>query len=220
MQINPTETSLLAKNFIKSIKNFEKGCPGIINDNNIKLELLPVLDSAIPTSIGNSEDQPKKRNFKILTNTRLKNRNRSVIWQLNITSIRNNFEFLCSKISQNLDLLLVSKTKLDDSFATPHFLMSDFCKSYRLDRYSNGWGLLLYIKEDIPFHLLSECKPPENVECFVVEINIRKKKWLLCCSCNAHKNNMSSHIHHLNKVLDVYLKQYDKLLISGDLTQN
>ena len=98
--------------------------------------------------------------------------------------------------------------------------MSCFCKLYRLDRCSNGGGLMLYIREDIPSRLLTEYKPPENVECLFVEINIRKKKWLLCCSYNPHKNNISNHLHHLNKGLDVYLKHYDNLLILGDLNSD
>ena len=53
-----------------------------------------------------------------------------------------------------------------------------------------------------------------------VEINIRRKKWLLCCSYNPHKNNISNHLHHLNKGLDVYLKHYDNLLILGDLNSD
>ena len=52
--------------------------------------------------------------------------------------------------------------------------MSGFCKSFRLDRHSNGGDLLLYIREDIPSCLLTEYKPPENVECLFVEIDIRK----------------------------------------------
>ena len=176
-----------------------------------------VFDSEIPTSINNSVDQPEKRNLKALTSIRLKNRNRPIIGQLNINSIRNKFDFLCSEISPSLDLLLVSETKLDDSFPTAQFLMSCFCKLYRLDRCSNGGGLMLYIREDIPSRLLTEYKPPENVECLFVEINIRKKKWLLCCSYNPHKNNISNHLHHLNKGLDVYLKHYDNLLILGVL---
>ena len=69
----------------------------------------------------------------------------------------------------------------------------------------------------IPSHLLIEYKPPENVECLFVEINIRKKKWLLCRSDNPHKNNISNHMHHFSKGLEVYLKHYDNLLILGDL---
>ena len=95
--------------------------------------------------------------------------------------------------------------------------MGSFCKPYRLDRCSNGGGLMLYISEDIPFRLLTEYKPPANVECLFVEIDIKRKKWLLCCSYNPHKNNISNHLHHLSKGLDVYLKHYDNLFILGDL---
>ena len=54
----------------------------------------------------------------------------------------------------------------------------------------DGGGLLLNIREDIPSLLLTEYKPPENVECLFVEINIRKKKWLVCSSYNPYKNNI------------------------------
>ena len=136
---------------------------------------------------------------------------------MNINSVRNKFSFLCSEISQNLDILLLSETKLDSSFPTGQFLMNGFRKPYRLDRCSNGGGLLIFIREDIPSRELTEYKIPDKIECVFVEINIRKKKWLLCCSYNPHKNNISNHMHHLNKGLDVYLKNYDNLLILGDL---
>ena len=102
--------------------------PGILNENNTELEHPLVFDSEIPTSINNSVDQPEKRNLKALTNIRLKNQNRPIIGQLNINSSLNKFDFLCSEISPSLDLLLVSETKLDDSFPTAQFLMSCFCK--------------------------------------------------------------------------------------------
>ena len=108
-----------------------------------------------------------------MTNIRLKNRNRTIIGQLNINSIRNKFDVYCSEIS--LDLLHVSETKLDDWFPTAQFLMSGFCKPYRLDRCSNGGGLMLYIREVIPSRLRTEYKPPENAESLFVEINIRGK---------------------------------------------
>ena len=136
---------------------------------------------------------------------------------MNINSVRNKFGFLCSEISQNLDILLLSETKLDSLFPTGQFLMNGFRKPYRLDRCSNGGGLLLFIREDLPSRELTEYKIPDKTECVFVEINIRKKKWLLCCSYNPHKKNISNHMHHLNKDLDVYLKNYDNLLILGDL---
>ena len=145
-------------------------CPGILNENNIKSEDPLVFDSEIPISINNIVDQPEKRSLKVLTNIRLKNRNRPITIQLNINSIRNKFDFSCSEINPSLDLLLVSETKLDDSFPMAQFLMSGFCKPYRLDRCSNGGGLMIYIRENIPCRLLTEYKPPENVECSFVEI--------------------------------------------------
>ena len=111
------------------------------------------------TSIINNEDKSEKKS-KPPTNTRLKNRNRPIIGQLNINSIRNKLNFLGSEISPCP--LLVSETKVDDSFPTAQFLMSGFCKQYRLDRCSNVGCLLLYIREYIPFRLLTEYKPHEN----------------------------------------------------------
>ena len=55
--------------------------------------------------------------------------------------------------------------------------MSGFCKPYRLNRCSNGGGLLLYILEDTSSPLLTECKLPENVERLFVEIIIRKNPY-------------------------------------------
>ena len=112
----------------------------------------------MPTSINNNKDQPEKRILKALPNIRLKNRNcPNVEQQLDINSIRNKFDFLCSEISLNLNLLLISERKLDDSFPTTHFLMTGLCKPYRLHRCSNGGDLLLCNREDIPSRLLTEC---------------------------------------------------------------
>ena len=72
--------------------------------------------------------------------------------------------------------------------------MSGFCKPCRQGHCSNRGGLMLYIIEDIPSRLLTEYKPPENVECLFVEINIRRKKWLLCCSYNPHKKKVKMSI--------------------------
>ena len=62
LHINPTGTRRLAKNHLSSIRSFWKAkrCPGIINENNIEPEHPLVFDSEMPTSINNSEDQPKK----------------------------------------------------------------------------------------------------------------------------------------------------------------
>ena len=68
---------------------------------------------------------------------------------------------------------------------------------------------------DISSHLLTEYKTPTNVECIFVEISMTKNSWLLCCSYNPHKSNISTHMHHLSKSLDIYINKYNKSFL-GD----
>ena len=44
---------------------------------------------------------------------------------------------------------MISETKIDDSFPYSLFLIEGFSTPYRLDRASNGGGILLYIREHI-----------------------------------------------------------------------
>ena len=43
---------------------------------------------------------------------------------------------------------------------------------------SSKGNVLLYIRNDIPSKLLTDYKAQDGAECFFVEINIQKKKWL------------------------------------------
>ena len=90
-----------------------------------------------------------------LRSLRVKNLNKLIIGHLNINSLRNNFELLTHQIKDNVDILTISKAKLDESFPTSQFFMKGFSSPHRLDRNCNGGGILLYIREDIPSKLLS-----------------------------------------------------------------
>ena len=57
----------------------------------------------------------------------------------------------------------------------------------------------------------------KSIEGFFVKINLHKKnKWLLCCSYNPTKLQISNHLEELSKSNDLYLTEYDQLLLSGD----
>ena len=135
--------------------------------------------------------------FEKLKNTRLKNPNRLIIAQLNINSLRNKFDSLVRMLHNNLDILLISETKIDSSFPTAQFQIEGYT-TYRLDRNANGGGILLYIREDIPSTLLNS---DMSIESFSIEINIRKKKWLLVCTYNPNKNLISNHLKEIGKNL-------------------
>ena len=57
----------------------------------------------------------------------------------------------------------------------------------------------------------------KSIEGFFVKINLHKKKeWLLSCSYNPTKLQISNHLEELSKSNDLYLTEYDQLLLSGD----
>ena len=110
--------------------------------------------------------------------------------------------------------MLVSETKIDDSFSIGNFLKDGFSTPYRLDANFNGSGLMLSVREDIPSTLVeAETRP---VEGFYIELNLRNDKWLLNCSYNPHKNNVENYLKMLSYFLDSHSSTNEKVLILGD----
>ena len=76
-----------------------------------------------------------------------------IIAHLNINSFRNKFNFLAvlaDIVKDNIDILMISESKLDDSFPDSQFFIEGFGKPFRLDRNRNGGGIMLFIQSDIP----------------------------------------------------------------------
>ena len=61
---------------------------------------------------------------------------------------------------------------------------------------------MLLIREDIPSKLLSIEK--NSIEAFYTEVNLRKVKWLLCCSYNPNKNNIHAHLGNFDGSLALH----------------
>ena len=94
---------------------------------------------------------------------------------------------LKNSVSGKIDILVVSETKLDASFPDSQFFIEGFCRPYRLDRNKNGGGILVYTRNDITSRVMNDYKLPDKIEGLFIEINLRKKKWLLCCAYNPTK---------------------------------
>ena len=146
-----------------------------------------------------------------MNNIHQKHSNRLVIAQLNINSLRDKFTLLSTMIQDYVDLLLISETKTDSSFPTAQFHM-DSSTIHRRDRDENGGGLLLYIREDVPSALL---KTDSEIELFV-ELTIRKKKWLLCCSYNPNKTFIKKHLAKIGRNRDLFLSKYNNFILLVD----
>ena len=174
-----------------------------INEDSILSDNQSV--SSVEVSISNSNE-----NLKMI---RLKNANRLIVAQININSLRNKFDFLVQMMSNNIDILLISETKIDSSFPNAQFYIEGYTM-YRRDRNMNGGGLMLYVREDIPSCLLNI---DNSYEAFYIEINVRKKKWLIGCTYNPKHSLISSHLDQLGRYLDRYLTTYDNFLLLGDM---
>ena len=110
--------------------------------------------------------------------------------------------------------MLVSETKIDDSFPQGQFVTDGFSAPYRFDRNCLGGGLMLFVRDDIPSNLLTiEEKPTES---FYVESNLRNSKWLVNCSYNPHKNSTGNHLDRISESLDLLSSDYEKMIFLGD----
>ena len=163
-----------------------------------------------------SSDLSKTKDIclNVLTSLRKDNVDRLIFAHLNINSIRNKFDNLSQLIRGKIDVLLISETKIDDSFPKGQFLIDGFSAPYRLVLNYQGGGLMLFVREDILSNLLTSEEKP--IESFYVELNLRNSKWLVNCSYNPQRNNISAHLDRLTKSIDAFSSNYDKLLLLGD----
>ena len=145
------------------------------------------------------------KNFRPCWDVSKKIVNRIKIGQLNINSIRNKFDLLAPAVVRNLDNLLITAQFEIDGFTTP----------WRVDRDCHGGGILLCIKQDIPSKLLINLKISENLEGVFVDPNFRRKKWLVFCSYNPQKLNITKHLDVIGKNLDLYSSRCENYLLLG-----
>ena len=103
------------------------------------------------------------------------------LWQGWGTALRGScfyFDFwLKDFVGDNIDILIVVETKIDNLFPEGQFLQG-YSEPFRLDRNSNEGGLLVYIKEDIPSKQLKSIKFQDYIECISFEVNLRTRSGL------------------------------------------
>ena len=91
--------------------------------------------------------------------------------------------------------------------------------SYGFDRNSKGGGLLFYVRKGITSKIptySSNC----DLEILLVEINRKKRKWLLKGSYNPNKSQISHHLECLNSLLDEHSKKYENYVFIDDFNVN
>ena len=104
--------------------------------------------------IQNTDIENEESAYFLLQNLRIKNWNMIIVGYLNINSVKNKIHELADLVTGKVDILLISESKIDNTFPTTQFVISVFSTPYRLERSLHGGGLLLYIKNKIYSKLL------------------------------------------------------------------
>ena len=101
-------------------------------------------NSKVSNAVTCDEFSAKKPELNTNLNfTRKGNFNKLVLAQININSIRNKFDILVKQITNNVDILMISETKLDNSFPGGQFLIPAYSSPYRFDRNCRGRVIML-----------------------------------------------------------------------------
>ena len=106
---------------------------------------------------------------KTLQKLRAKNTSSLIRGHVNIDSLRNKFEMLKDWIKDNVDILLISETKLDEFFPICQFQIDGFSTPYRRDKDKNAGGV-----QNMPPKLVS-FKNDNTIEQIFIESNLRRQ---------------------------------------------
>ena len=148
-------------------------------------------------SVGSVRDV-RKRNLK-----------RIILDHLNNDSIRNKCGLLVDQIKGNVDIIVISETKLDESFPNVQFKIPGYALPYRLDCSQFGGGIMVSVKD---YRKFSNDKFLENLISRLSAENIR-------VDCNSMEKVLQICIKTLDK-LPPHKKNYYANLNEKDLTDN
>ena len=85
-----------------------------------------------------------------------------------MNSLPNKFDQLKETVLKYVDVLVLTETKLDDSFPKVQFLVDGFSEPYRYDRNRNGGGIMIYIRDNVPSELLEKHKFHDDMKVFLL----------------------------------------------------
>ena len=122
-----------------------------------------------------AEERAENDVFPSVTAHRLQNAKNVTISALNVNSLRNKIGAVQELITNNIDIRLLSETKIDESFSNQQFNISNY-KTFRRDRNKHGGGLLFYINENIPCKLINDQIIPSDIEIIMFEFLVKTRK--------------------------------------------
>ena len=209
IHLNTINIANIANNFINTLnKRFSDWLAPVSLQPSLTIrDDFPDLNTLLTTDLLLEKEQTIP--LKILKDIKLKNVNRLVIGQLNINSFRNIL------IKDNIDIFVVTESKLDSSFPSQQFSMDGYIQ-FRADRNAGGGGVLVYVRQDILCGEINCHSLEKNFERMFLEINLGKTKWLIFGGYNNMKTNINAFLRNLGPVLDHNMYRLENFLLIGD----
>ena len=169
---SPISYDSLNSNYIVSSKGFAK-------DETISTKSLSITNvtkhsiNSKPLNNSKSLLNDQQNLGSNLHRFRIENPSRIICGKIKINSIRNKFYLLNNIIKNEIDIFMISETKIDNSFPIPQFTMTGNSIPFRLDWTSHVGEIILFVREDIPCKIIkTDCDG--DFEGIFVEINLRK----------------------------------------------
>ena len=126
LYLNPKDKGGLVLKFLKQIRKFLRSLKRL-NESFLPFDHSDKVNHKVLRKSENLHSVPiNEENTYDIRNLRNGNPDRVVIGHININSIRNKFESLVKYVSNNIDILMVSEKKVDDTFPESQFLIEGF----------------------------------------------------------------------------------------------
>ena len=107
---------------------------------------------------------------------------------------------------KNVEVLVITVTKSDDTFPTSQFLVNGFPVPCRLGLNKNGFRVIIYICYDMPSKRLLKQVLPSDIERLFSGLNFRKARWLLFGTHHAQSQSDPYCFNNLDEVLDTNMR--------------
>ena len=134
---------------------------------------------------------------------------------MNINSLRNKFDQLKILVQDKIEILVLTRNKLVDTFPGFEFHIPGHKVPFRKDKKKLGGRIKVFLRADIPCKKLN-ARIPEDVEALFLEINLRHTKWLFFGCHHPCSQNDGYFNQNLSNSLDLLSKKYTKFFLAGD----
>ena len=133
--------------------------------------------------------------------------------------MKNKFSSIAELAKDNIDVLLISETKIDSFFPSEQFAINNY-KIFRRDRNCFGGGLMVYVNENIPWRELYPEQNDSNFEIIFLEITLRNRKWLLIGLYKPPGQKEKGFLENLNSILNKSISKYENIILISDFNSS